>query len=172
MEQQEARKPIDWLKFVFVTENLLIFLVLAVLGMRGCVAFIYSIPCQLTPLYSDSFHEMHIHSYPDKLIYVIGQDTELDLTGGQVCFSVYRRDLCGFPCEAWPVDVKEDVDPTRQPCISIQDMAEYAPNVENIVWRMPDLYFTKPGVYNVVLQTDDSLKCSFPIQVVERQPVK
>ncbi len=165
MEQQEARKSIDWFKVVFVIENLLILLLL----VRGCWWYLTESDLDLSP--SINYH-VHIHSYPDKLIYVIGQDTELDLTGGQVCFSVCRRDLCGFPCEAWPEDVEEDMDPAMLPCVSIQDMAEYAPNVENIVWRMPDLYFTKPGVYNVVLQTDDGLKCSFPIQVVERQPVK
>ena len=36
MEQQEARKSIDWFKVVFITENLLILLALMMLGAKGC----------------------------------------------------------------------------------------------------------------------------------------
>ena len=167
MEQQEARKPISWLQVVFITENLLILLALLMLGAKGCE---YMLSTKTAPLPNGTYiQDMHIHSYPDKLIYVIGQDTELDLTGGQVCFSVCRRDLCGFPCEAWPVDVKEDVDPTRQPCISIQDMAEYAPSSEDLALRIHDLNLKKPGVYHVVLTGGWGSECSFPIQVVDRE---
>ena len=35
---------------------------------------------------------MEIYTYPDKLIYVAGEDTELDLTGGEVYFLVRQGD--------------------------------------------------------------------------------
>ena len=162
MEQQEARKSIDWFKVVFVIENLLILLLL----VRGCWWYLTESDLDLSP--SINYH-VHIHSYPDKLIYVIGQDTELDLTGGQVCFSVYRRDLCGFPCEAQPEDAKENPDLNMPLCESIQDMAKYAPSSEDLALRIHDLNLKKPGVYHVVLTGGWGLECSFPIQVVDRE---
>ena len=166
MEREKKNKPRHWLWIPFLIENGLILLLLVILGVRAGWNY-----CEEN-LFPKHFEYMHVHSYPDKLIYVIGQDTELDLTGGQVCFSVYRRDLCGFPCEAQPEDAKENPDLNMPLCESIQDMAKYAPSSEDLALRIHDLNLKKPGVYHVVLTGGWGLECSFPIQVVERQPVK
>ncbi len=160
MEQQEARKPIDWLKFMVVTESLLILLVLLMLGAKSCRDMLY------TPEFI-AYGHICIHTYPDKLVYVIGQDTELDLTGGQVCFSDFARDLHGYPCKALTGNEQPAED--QAVCRRICSMAEYAPSRADFARRMPNLDFTKPGIYNVVLWDGWDLECSFPIQVVDRE---
>ena len=167
MEREKKNKPRHWLWIPFLIENGLILLLLVILGVRAGWNY-----CEEN-LFPKHFEYMHVHSYPDKLVYVIGKDTELDLTGGQVCFSEKYRDLHGYSCEWAPEpDVEEYAKEYIGICDEIHSMREYAPDEADFARQMPDLDFTKPGIYNVVLQTDDGLKCSFPIQVVERQPVK
>ncbi len=154
MECKDAKKK-KWLLIILIVENSILLLAAVLFGMRGCVKFWGNMLStnEIYPLY---FHHMHVHTYPDKLTYVIGRDNRLDLSGGQVCFSIDPKDLHGFPCE-WDPDGS---------CEAVYDMEEFYPEEFDYEFLMPDLDFSKEGIYNVVLMGESGMLCSFPIQVI------
>lgn len=81
-----------------------------------------------------------IAEYPSKIVYVIGKDTELDLTGGEI----------------WMGTVE-------------QSPSTYELSERNIGYQFEvftDADFEKEGTYTVTIQRGASMQCSFPIQVI------
>lgn len=83
--------------------------------------------------------DMEIVQYPDKLVYVTGKDTQLDLTGGRI-----RH------CVLWESKSGDSVPMSR----------EYLTEIEE------NIDFNTPGVYVVRLIQTDDIFCEFAVQVV------
>ena len=110
------------------------------------------------------YHAMRVHSHPTKQVYVVGCDTALDLTGGELCYAM-SRDLpladngtCGKKGCYFDIPMEEALR------IDDDDMLSVYTNVD----------FTKPGIYEVrfcsVVQNgkwEEVLSCSFPIVVID-----
>ena len=102
------------------------------------------------------FDVICIHAYPDKLVYVAGKDTALDLTGGEICFKTneFIEGMNGYSCEL--DDRKLDA---FDPCRHVTDMAAFP--------YKTDADLTVPGIYLVTFADGDKVQCAFPIQVVD-----
>lgn len=84
--------------------------------------------------------DIGIDEYPHKLVYVIGKDMELDLTGGRIWMGTQE-----------------------------QSPSTYALSEENIGYQFEvttNADFNKEGVYVVTITRGASMQCSFPIQVI------
>ena len=154
---EKVRKPKNWLFVLLIVENSILLIIAVLFGVRGCWNFSQDM-LSTKGIDAQHYQHMHVHAYPNQLVYVIGKDTELDLSGGKICFSVGPKDLHGFSCE-W-----NDEDDS---CESVCDMERYAPKDEfEYAFFLPELDFTKAGIYNVVLSGPNGMQCSFPIQVI------
>lgn len=82
---------------------------------------------------------LEINKYPDKIVYVAGTDTKLDLSGGKIEYILLdkRADRYIEPMDNGMVTVTHNID------------------------------FNKPGVYVVTL-TQHKGKCQFPVQVISK----
>lgn len=108
-------------------------------------------PQHLIPNYLP-YGSMAVYTYPDKLIYVVGEDTELDLTGGNVCLHEGSYETNGLPCAMIG----------NEPCGEILPMADCA--------YTTDADFTLPGQYAVRLIYGKGiykLEHGFTIQVID-----
>jgi hypothetical protein len=85
---------------------------------------------------------MEIGSYPDRIVYVAGKDTKVDLDGG-IMTNILKSGERGS-------SVKMD-DPT--------------------ITETDQINFSKPGVYRVSLSRGN-VSCQFPIQVIDKDYVK
>lgn len=95
---------------------------------------------------------MTVHTYPDKLIYVIGKDTALDLTGGKLCLHEGTYETNGLPC-AMLAD---------EPCSEILPMADCTYST--------DADFSVPGQYAVRFTYGNRLnkfECGLTVQVID-----
>lgn len=86
--------------------------------------------------------DIGIEKYPNKLVYVIGKDEELDLTGGTVWIGKSKE-------EAWTYEMTN-------------------PGYNFDISTNAD--FTKEGVYEVIIA--HGAECSFPIQVISTDYVE
>lgn len=155
MGESQNKRRHDWLWTLLVVENSVILLVLIIFGLRACL---FSIPSQPLRDFGSRYLQnepdysyMYVHTPPEKLIYIAGKDTSLDLAGGKVCYSVYPEYANGLPCAQ-----NDDAD-----CENIRDMEELKVKAE--------IDFSKPGVYLVTLEDDSrtfSTWCHFYIQVI------
>jgi len=104
---------------------------------------------------------LRIHSHPTKQVYVVGCDTALDLTGGEVCYDTERNPpladdgTCGKDCY-FSVAMEE--------CLRFDESFSVHTDAD----------FTKPGIYEVTLcsvvqngKWEEELSCSFPIEVID-----
>ena len=85
------------------------------------------------------------------MVYVIGQDDELDLSGGKICFSFVLNDTNGFPCDKLE----------HSSCGDVCDM--------ETLGTISDVDFSREGTYTVTFQHENwkyHLQCAFPIQVI------
>ena len=98
---------------------------------------------------------LSIHSYPDKLVYVAGQDTELDLTGGEICFSRSERQMNGFSCTLDDRSID-----SAALCGHVADMRT-VPYSTNVDFAVPNVYLVKFDCYS------GSVSCAFPIEVID-----
>ncbi len=80
---------------------------------------------------------MEIETYPDKIVYFVGDDNELDLTGGVVEYIL------------------------KQKSKGVEDMNDTNISISH------NIDFNKPGVYVVKLERHPTAVCEFPIQVIE-----
>ena len=94
-----------------------------------------------------------IHSFPDKLYYVSGKDSELDLTGGSLCFHPSPQDADGLACVQR--NKKTDFHNTIP-----MDACSYETNID----------FTQAGRYyvwfSVEYQEKEYILCAFPVDVI------
>jgi len=103
---------------------------------------------------------MCVHSYPTKRVYVAGEDTALDLAGGEVCYDTESNPplsddgTCGKDCY-FSVAMEE--------CLRFDESFSVHTDAD----------FTKPGIYEVTLcsvvqngKWEEELSCSFPIEVI------
>lgn len=136
-----------WLKILLIVENVIIIAALFFGCMKAFRIFVDSYEENQEPLLNRSFV---IHSYPDKLTYVAGQDTELDLSGGKLC-------LFELPVESPFVSCVETE--RHAPCEPIP-MEEYEP--------LHTIDFSEPGMYVVSFKTNQGevLQCGFPVEVI------
>lgn len=79
---------------------------------------------------------MEIASYPSNIVYIIGENSRLDMSGGQVKLI------------------------TADGHSAVVAMNEQGNRITS------DVDFTTPGVYIVTISRAESLKCQFPVQVV------
>lgn len=108
-----------------------------------------------------TYSKMKIHSYPKKTVYIVGEENELDLTGGFVCVS---RDTSGKGTEA-------DEFPCEEGKCKGERVFEITEGIEcGYMEVISNMDFEHAGTYSVVLRMDNDdmepLECSFPIQVV------
>lgn len=145
MDKKQASR--NWLKILLIVENVIIIAALFFGCMKAFRIFVDSYEENQEPLLKRSFV---IHSYPDKLTYVAGQDTELDLSGGKLC-------LFELPVESPFVSCVETE--RHAPCEPIP-MEEYEP--------LHTIDFSEPGMYVVSFKTNQGevLQCGFPVEVI------
>ncbi|MBQ7113408.1 MAG: hypothetical protein IJO10_04135 [Clostridia bacterium] len=138
------RKQSSWVKTLFIVENaILAAVLLCYLLVKGIM------------WYEDEWvRHGNIHRYPTKLTYVAGVDKELDLTGGEVCFSTGLDQSKGIFCAS---DAAR-ADGQKGRCKAILPMAEAK------VSTNADL--DVPGQYYVQVEYRDST-CFFPIVVID-----
>ena len=108
-------------------------------------------PQCLLPNYS-SYGAMTVYIYPDKLIYVIGKDTELDFSGGKLCLHENSYETNGLPCALYG----------DEPCGEIIPMADCT--------YTTDADLTKEGQYTVRFTYKkgiERLSCGFTVQVID-----
>lgn len=147
MEKQEKRNNL--LRRILTAENLLLLLLIGFLWMRSCVENFDGVEIP---------YDAGIHRWPDKLTYVIGEDTALDLTGGVICAHEYDR-----PDE-----------PSRS-CVSFAGK-EIDHGEDSFTYTMleawedgeltSDIDFTREGVYTVRILHQDWTELCFPVTVV------
>ncbi|PKM73754.1 MAG: hypothetical protein CVU91_01505 [Firmicutes bacterium HGW-Firmicutes-16] len=87
---------------------------------------------------------MEINTYPNRIVYIAGQDKTLDLSGGTVRYKLKDKQVQGST-----VDMSDKIS------ISVTH------NID----------FNKPGVYQVVL-TNGNFPCSFAIQVISKDYIE
>ena len=137
------------------TTAILIAAVLLVGAFRFCNVISSS---QMTERYLTA---LRIHTLPEKRIYLAGEDTELDLAGGEVCYDTERNPpladdgTCGKDCY-FSVAMEE--------CLRFDESFSVHTDAD----------FTKPGIYEVTLcsvvqngKWEEELSCSFPIVVID-----
>lgn len=94
-----------------------------------------------------------IHSYPDKLYYVIGKDSVLDLAGGSLCSHPTQQDVDHLSC----IQDDENCDYHHTTPMSACD---YDTNID----------FTNEGRYYVWFaveyQKEEHILCAFPVDVI------
>lgn len=91
-----------------------------------------------------------IREYPERISYQVGEERELDLTGGRVYF-IAVADL----------DDNEDIgNSANYSNTSDIDMTN------QLIVIKHQIDFNKPGVYNVTLEYGE-VQCNFPIEVIE-----
>lgn len=98
----------------------------------------------------------NIHEYPDRLVYVMGKDTELDLTGGKICFSGSGKKTNGLSCRY--ADGGNN-------CGKIYDMAD-------ISWYTSDVNFSEPGTYFIRFAQENIGSCAFLIEVADPEKLQ
>jgi len=105
---------------------------------------------------------LRIHSHPTKQVYVVGCDTALDLTGGEVCYDTERNPPLADDGTCGKKGCYIDI--SMEEALRIDDMLSVYTNTD----------FTKPGIYEVrfcsVVQNgkwEEELSCSFPIEVID-----
>lgn len=138
----------SWLKTLLIVENVIIIAVLLHFGVKEIKRVVSYIR------YPSSVYVINIHRYPDKLVYVAGEDTVLDLTGGELCLSSEGGFTNGFPCEFNP----ERKNMGEGYCEIVYSMTEdeYETNADLSV----------PGRYYIRFSLDRGT-CSFPIIVID-----
>ena len=99
---------------------------------------------------------LNIHEYPDKLVYVMGKDTELDLTGGKICFSEFGEGLNGFSCESCKAAGLE----SNNNCQEIFNMVD-------IPWYTTNVNFNEPGIYLIRFTRNNGGSCGFAVEVID-----
>lgn len=80
---------------------------------------------------------MEIANYPSNIVYVIGENSRLDMSGGQVKLI------------------------TADGHSGVVAMNEQGNRITS------DVDFTTPGVYSVTISRANSVRCEFPVQVVQ-----
>lgn len=105
---------------------------------------------------SEASLTINIHEYPDKLVYVMGKDTELDLTGGKVCFGEFGEKTNGLSCMY--VDGGNN-------CGKIYNMAD-------VSWYTTDVNFSEPGIYFVCFAQENIGTCAFAVEVIDPEQLK
>lgn len=140
-----------------------------VLCIGGCVAAIinFFVGDSWRFMAPVTYSKMKIHSYPNKTVYIVGEEYELDLTGGFVCVS---RDTNGKGTEA-------DEFPCEEGKCEGECVFEITEGIERGYMEViSDLDFEHAGTYSVVLRMDNDdmepLECSFPIQVISADYVE
>ena len=110
------------------------------------------------------YDAMYPHKFPEKQVYIAGYDTELDLTGGELCFHSEERkhpnlpELCsGEFCEDI-ISMEEALLKEKYPDVSVSTNAD----------------FSVPGKYEVLFRSKQQymdetwyIFCSFPIVVID-----
>lgn len=143
-----GEKTEKWLKCAVICETALLF--------AASIAALVFLAVTLIPVLSEpipkGFVDMAIHAYPDKLYYIVGEDTSLDLSGGSVCFDIAELDNKGFSCvQAYENHDHHDAVP----------MAECS--------FRSDIDFTQEGRYYVWFSEhmgDRDVVCGFPVDVI------
>ena len=87
--------------------------------------------------------DIDIITYPDKLIYIVGEDVSLNLSGGVVRLK------------------------TREGSTTDVGMRAYANEINEPIRILHNINFKNPGVYTVLIVQYSNIRCSFPIQVIE-----
>ncbi len=110
------------------------------------------------------YEAMFPHTFPEKQVYIAGYDTELDLTGGELCFHFEERkhpnlpELCsGESCQDI-ISMEEALLKGKYPDVSVFTNAD----------------FSVPGKYVVSFRSEQKymdetwpIFCSFPIVVID-----
>lgn len=101
---------------------------------------------------------MTVHTYPDKLIYVIGEDTALDLTGGVICAHEYDRpDEPSRSCVSFAgEEIDHGEDSYTYTMLEAWEDGELTSDID----------FTREGVYTVRILHQDWTELCFPVAVV------
>ena len=142
---EQKRKSEAWAWIILIVENLIILVFLLLFMLRRCD---WSMGDMLA---TSPYAYMNVHTYPEKMVYVIGQDDELDLSGGKICFSFVLNDTNGFPCDKLE----------HSSCGDVCDMETLGP--------ISDVDFSREGTYMVTFQHENwkyHLQCAFQIQVI------
>lgn len=148
--EQKKRKTNVWLWILLVVDTIV--MIAALLFLIG----IYGFASMLTMLNEEEL-SWNIHRYPNKITYVVGVDTSIDLTGGELCFGPEGDDdsvTNSLPC-TYHIDRKRNNDIV---CETIRAMTE--------VPYTTDAELTKKGIYTVLLEVE-GVSCSFPIEVID-----
>ena len=96
--------------------------------------------------------DMTIHAYPDKLYYIAGKDTALELSGGSFCFDIVELDNEGFAC------VQIYKDPDYHDTVPMAECDFHS-----------DIDFMTEGRYYVYFNEhvgERQLTCAFPVDVI------
>lgn len=158
--EQGSKKRISKEIIVKNVAAMAIIMVFAQVIFRGCFPF-FLLADGVESTYPQGYR---IHTLPAKQVYIAGQDTELDLTGGEICHSNEQN---VFPEQYGYCTTEYCEDPIPMEAA----LAEYEwLSVET------DADFSIPGEYKVTFWypnffdgMDDGkmLSCSFPIVVID-----
>ena len=95
---------------------------------------------------------MEIVTYPDKLIYVAGVDTELNYSGGSVKLLLLQG------------ETENSTDPEENQPRLIEDILENSPDAVET-----NIDFEKEGVYTVKIYKTENVWVEFAVQVVSKE---
>ena len=148
--EQKKRKTNVWLWILLVVDTVMMIVsLLFLIGVHGFASI-------LTMLNEEEL-SWNIHRYPNKITYIVGVDTSIDLSGGELCFGPEGDDNSvtnSLPC-AYNDDRQRNDDIV---CEKTRAMSE--------VPYTTDAELTKEGIYTVRLDVEGVI-CSFPIEVID-----